>query len=238
MRNINIQISTVASLTNNNAICTAVPLVANESLHFNGNLIDPILNTALILKNTNTTRNLRLQSLVDLSSVSFTIKGKQNDQEIVETLSGPNGILFVETVNVFDEVLSITPDQSNLNLIDVTIGSEAYILIPIDLYRTNLNYNFSLVAESKGEDPFQINNLHLYSSLKNINDIPLTFQRIIEEGYLHSTDSQTDFFTEYMLPQAFSQRVVLNYLMKVTIPSQDIISRDIIEFVNFDFIQV
>lgn len=236
MINNRIIINPASGLTNVVAISDKASINSGVSLKMNGYLADKTLNQTPILEKSETTRNLRLQSFADISDISFEIVGKQNGRIVSESINGPTGFgNIVNTANYYDVVDSITPNASSLNLIDVGLGNKVYLHCPINLNKNNINYNFDIVTEGLGGSFSLASNLFVYNSLEDIRLIPLTYDEIIEKGYLHQVDSVESGFSQYMMPTELGSSVITNYLLKFTIA--DALVYDT-EFVVFNFIQV
>jgi len=186
-----------------NAICNQVDVIADTPLEFNSKIVDDIKKTAPILKSTGTTRQIILQTFQDsdLSSITFTITGYQNGVLLTETLSGAEKMFSnpVTSNEFYDEVVSIIPNASSSEKLDVALGNEVYIFVGVDVVSNNFStYGLSLNTYST-YDSF---NVEIFSTLDNIKSNNITFKDLTDplNGYLKSLDKESSSVRSYLLP--------------------------------------
>lgn len=188
-----------ASLFDFNGICQAVNIVKNQPLVFNGYIADTANNTTPILDRTGVTRVVELQAVGDLSTIYFTITGKQNGQIVTEDIIGPNSTTPVESSKFYDEIISIVPNNDSTLKLNVALGNKVYILTGINLEKNAVDYNLSL-STNQGTDI--LTKMYIYNSLENIKDLGFTYKDLIgKENFLHLLDQKTSNFKEYILPK-------------------------------------
>lgn len=189
-----------ASLVEVNGICQAVDIVQNKPLLFNGYIADRVNNTAPILQNTGTTRTIKLQTIGDLSSVTFTIIGKQNGIIITESINGSRNMFSnpVESSEFYDEIISITPNNNSLLKLDIALGNKVYILSGLNLNTKYINYSLSISTKS-GTNVISL--MKIYNSLNNISELGITYKNLVNNThFLHLLDEKNENFTNYVLP--------------------------------------
>lgn len=101
----------------------------------------------------------------DLSGINFLITGYQNGVFISETLTGPNSAT-VTSVNCFDSVAQIIPDNDAGVKVQVGVGPDGYfpmILLNTTLINTSsVNYALNFVITPQDSAVYQV-----FLSLKN-----------------------------------------------------------------------
>lgn len=167
-------------------------VVQDQPIKLNGIFADKVNNTVPILKH-DCTRNITIHSLVtappvNLNGFTFVIKGFQNGVLITENLEGPESGQKVESVNSFDEILSITPTENGAanGVCFIGLGNKGFCYFPIDPHL--FTYNLS-VFNSKTN---KILALKVYSSLSDLSKEPFSFSEI-ESSYNANTNI-TDLF--------------------------------------------
>ena len=186
-----------------NAICNQVDVIADTPLEFNSKIVDNIKKTAPILKSTGTTRQIVLQtySHADLSAVTFTIKGYQNGVLLTETLTGTIDMFSNPVISneFYDEVISITPNDSSSEKLDIALGNTVYIFVGLDIVADNFStYDLSLNTYST-YDSFRVK---IYSTLDDIKSNNITFKDLTDplKGYLKLLDEESSSVRNYSLP--------------------------------------
>ncbi len=233
----NIIIPDPGSITADIGFSNEVSIISGESLRFNGEFADKTLQVVPILSKLGCTTNLALQSLPgdDLSNVTFTITGKQNNIEITESIAGPTsgGITYnsVFSDNYYDEIISIIPNNNSPYKINVGIGTKVYVLCSINgLSSEFLQYKLSLCS-TEGQECFS--DLTIYHSLNELNTLPYTYEDIKNNtGYLHVLDSASASAINYILPEEHmivTKNILCNFTLVQALGAQKLV---------FNFIQI
>jgi hypothetical protein len=139
-------------------------LTANTPLKLNGLYADKTIGT-VHFNDFGIVPKITLTSISNLATTTFLISGYQNGIFISESLIGPNNTT-VTSVNCFDTVEQIIPDNTSNDLISVGVGSTGYF--PIILLNTALtnasgiNYALNMITEEFNPPSYQV-----FLSLKN-----------------------------------------------------------------------
>lgn len=186
-----------------NAICNQVDIIADTPLEFNSKIIDNINKSAPILKSTGTTRQIILQtySSADLSAVTFTITGYQNGVLLTETLTGTDNMFSNPVISneFYDEVISIIPNASSSEKLDIALGNTVYIFVGLDIVTDDFStYGLSLNTYST----YDLFDVEIYSTLDNIKSNNVTFKDLTDSlnGYLKLLDAESSSVRNYSLP--------------------------------------
>ncbi|RTK93886.1 MAG: hypothetical protein EKK61_00555 [Rickettsiales bacterium] len=108
---------------------------------------------------------ITLNSVANLSGINFLITGYQNGFFISETLTGPNNTT-VTSVNCFDSVVQIIPNNTTASTVQVGVASVGYFpMILLNTAKTNtssISYALNIVAATANPATYQV-----FLSLKN-----------------------------------------------------------------------
>lgn len=219
-----------------NAICNQVDIIADTPLEFNSKIIDNINKSAPILKSTGTTRQIVLQTFQDsdLSSITFTITGYQNGVLLTETLSGAKKMFSnpVTSNEFYDEIISIIPNASSSEKLDIALGNTVYIFVGLDTVADNFStFGLSLNTYST----YDLFNVEIYSTLDNIKSNNVTFKDLTDpsNGYLKLLDAESSSVRNYSLPPE-KINIMQSLLVKCNIIGSHTYNTNII----FNFIRV
>ena len=167
-------------------------VVKDQPIKLDGIFADKLNNTVPILKH-DCTRSIMIhcdvtEPAVDLNGFTFVIKGVQNGVLITEELTGPTSGQKVDSVNSFDEILSITPTGNGAEngICHVGLGTKGFCYFSIDPHL--FKYNLSVFNDKDQK----ITTLKIYSSLSNLSKEPFSFSQI-ESSYNANTNI-TDLF--------------------------------------------
>lgn len=174
------------------ALCVSQTVADGDNLIFNGVLGSTGINNNSVnfVDYLGYSRSLVFASSHDLSGITFHIIGTQNGGTISESIAGPNGSApnYVDTVNFFDTVQSITVTGANIDISDDLIvgtgGKGAFKLIGSS---SNLPASISMILPANGA------NYNIYYTLAKIAGNGMKFDDLIAKNYLEPfTGEQTD----------------------------------------------
>jgi hypothetical protein len=147
-----------------NGISLFQALTANIPLLLNGSYVNKTTRTVNFI-DFGIVPRITLNSAADLRAINFLITGYQNGVFISETLTGPNNTT-VTSVNCFDTVTQIIPNNTTASTVQVGVASVGYF--PIILLNTSLvnasgiSYALNIVAATANPATYQV-----FLSLKN-----------------------------------------------------------------------
>ena len=147
-----------------NGISLFQALTANIPLLLNGSYVNKTTRTVNFI-DFGIVPRITLNSAANLSGINFLITGYQNGVFISETLTGPNANT-VTSVNCFDTLLQIIPNNTTASTVQVGVASVGYF--PIILLNTSLvnasgiSYALNIVAATANPATYQV-----FLSLKN-----------------------------------------------------------------------
>lgn len=146
-------------------VAKAQALTANTPLVLNGSYANQVTGNVNFAQQFNIVPKITLTSGSNLSAIQFVINGYQNGVFINETLTGPNANT-VTSVNCFDIIQSIMPNDNSVN--QITVGNGATGYFPVILLNTAkqnvsaINYALNMIAAAA--DPATYT---MYLSLEN-----------------------------------------------------------------------
>lgn len=109
---------------------------------------------------------ITLNSAADLRAINFLITGYQNGVFISEPLAGPNANTTVTSVNCFDTVTQIIPNNTTAFTVQVGVASVGYFpMILLNTVKQNvafINYALNIIPNKTNPPSYQI-----FLSLKN-----------------------------------------------------------------------
>jgi len=147
-----------------NGISLFQALTANIPLLLNGSYVNKTTRTVNFI-DFGIVPRVTLNSAADLRAINFLITGYQNGVFISETLTGPNANT-VTSVNCFDTVTQIIPNNTTASTVQVGVASVGYF--PIILLNTSLvnasgiSYALNIAAATANPATYQV-----FLSLKN-----------------------------------------------------------------------
>jgi hypothetical protein len=183
-----------------NGISLAQSIISNTPLLLNGYYVNKTTGTVNFVGDFGIVPNITFTSTDDLSNINFLITGYQNGILINETLVGPNNTT-VTSVNCFDTVTQIVPNNTTTNTVQVGVASIGYF--PIILLNTakqnvsTLNYAINVISATSNPATYQI-----FLSLKN-NLGTGTYNSLINNGNFFALGSSSTVSTVtpvYYLP--------------------------------------
>ncbi len=144
---------------NASALCVTQAVANGDNLIFNGALRSTGINNNSVnfVDYLGYSRSLLFTSPHNLSDITFHIKGTQNGGTISESITGPDGTTnFVDTVNFFDTVQSITVTGGNIDISDgIRVGTGAKGAFKLIGSSSNIPANISMVFPA-GEASYNI----------------------------------------------------------------------------------
>jgi hypothetical protein len=185
---------------NTDDIASPQTLVANTPLNLNGRFsnqntyknIDFSYNNKL---NASVVRKLTFTSGDDMSGTEFVIYGRQNDVDIIENITGPNGNT-VTSDNYYDYIYKI--EHTGVVAGNVSIGTDGnegfFTLATLDVknYRKSLEYGINFVIDPQGGANVEYN---IFGSLNRKRGL---YQDLIDKKYFYklfdAEETTTEFF--------------------------------------------
>jgi len=147
-----------------NGISLFQTLTANIPLLLNGSYVNKITGTINFI-DFGIVPRITLNSAADLRAINFLITGYQNGVFISETLTGPNNTT-VTSVNCFDSVVQIIPNNTTASTVQVGVASVGYFpMILLNTVKQNvafINYALNIIPNKTNPPSYQI-----FLSLKN-----------------------------------------------------------------------
>lgn len=147
-----------------NGISLFQTTTANTPLLLNGSYVNKITGTINFI-DFGIVPRITLSSVANLSGINFLITGYQNGVFISETLTGPNK-KTVTSVNCFDSVVQIIPNNTTVSTVQVGVASVGYFpMILLNTAKTNtssISYALNIVAATANPATYQV-----FLSLKN-----------------------------------------------------------------------
>jgi hypothetical protein len=147
-----------------NGISLFQTLTANIPLLLNGSYVNKTTRTVNFI-DFGIVPRVTLNSAANLSGINFLITGYQNGVFISETLTGPNANT-VTSVNCFDTLLQIIPNNTTASTVQVGVASVGYFpMILLNTAKTNtssISYALNIVAATANPATYQV-----FLSLKN-----------------------------------------------------------------------
>jgi hypothetical protein len=147
-----------------NGISLFQALTANIPLLLDGSYVNKTTRTVNFI-DFGIVPRITLNSAANLSGINFLITGYQNGVFISETLTGPNSTT-VTSVNCFDTVTQIIPNNTTASTVQVGVASVGYFpMILLNTAKTNtssISYALNIVAATANPATYQV-----FLSLKN-----------------------------------------------------------------------
>lgn len=148
-----------------NGISLFQALTANTPLLLNGSYVNKTTRIVNFVDDFGIVPRVTLNSAADLRAINFLITGYQNGVFISETLTGPNANT-VTSVNCFDTVTQIIPNNTTASTVQVGVASVGYFpMILLNTAKTNtssISYALNIVAATANPATYQV-----FLSLKN-----------------------------------------------------------------------
>lgn len=163
---------------NTQDVCRLQTVTGASSLSLNGLLVYPG-DSLLNFLRYGYSRQLSITSANNLSGVTFTVNGLQNNVLISENITGPNNTTVYST-NVFDVITSITT-SATATAVSIGTGYLGFFpLISLNLYITYLNYSFSIATPDNTIDTT------VYGTLDNIHQNGIKFATMVANPSTYS----------------------------------------------------
>ncbi len=183
------------------AVCALQDLASSGSLLLNGTFTSSDTPNQISFISNNFIRSISITSANNLSGVTFTVTGFQNEAFVTETITGPNNDT-VSGTKYYDVITSVIVNGA-VTQVSVGTGTAGYLpLVQLNTLSSSINYSCSIKVPASGSGV----TYSLYQTLEQVSPNYITFQNQIGSNFFQiGTDGTTS--------QILNFNVITNYLL-------------------------
>lgn len=185
------------------AVCALQNLGTAGELLLNGTLINSDIPNQVSFISANFIRSVSITSANNLSGVTFTITGFQNEALVTETITGPNNTTVYATNPKYYDIITSIYVSGAVTQVSIGTGKEGYLpLIQLSGISSSTNYSCSIKVPASGSGV----TYSLYQTLEQVSPNYITFQNQIGSNFFQmGTDGTTS--------QILNFTAITNYLL-------------------------
>lgn len=194
------------------AVCALQDLGGAGTLLLNGTLSSPSLPSQVSFINAGFIRSVSITSTNNLSGVTFTITGFQNEALVTETITGPNNTTVYGTM-YYDIIAAVTTSGA-VTQVSVGTGSKGYLpIVQLSTFSASVNYSCAILLPAGSGITYSI-----FQALAAVNPNFIAFQNQENTNFFPISSSQT---TSQILNFTAIANYILLKIVSSTTPTTD-----------------